>query len=624
MRTSQIAELLVPSRRRRLIRLPGLVRHAFALLWAAAPREFATSAVLQGAAGLGVAVQLLVARRVLDDLFSVDPVLANMLPAVGLLVLTTAAVSFADLGRAERQRLLTELVGRYATDHVLRVAAAAPLIAFERPEFHDRLERARVNAVLRPVSVATGVIGMISAGFAIVGIAIALVVLQPVLVVLVAVAGIPSWLVGAGASRVIHEYAAAQTERDRRRGYLLALLTSKHEAQEVRAFGLGGFLRAQHAQLYDARIAHLRRVVRRRLWLGGLGSVSSSLLVATVLGLLLWFVTSGRMTAAEAGTAAAAVVLLGQRLQTFGRSAAALYEGALFLEDFVSFVDASSAVAPPLDAGRPANATPPADRPFNGLALRDVWFRYPAAKRSSLRGVSIDVRAGDVVALVGLNGSGKTTLAKVLAGLYEPDAGTITWNGVDVSVCGPEQLRDNVAVIFQDFVRYQLTVNDNIAMGRHERYDDRDAAVEAASRAGVHEAIQALADGYDSQLGTHFIGGSDLSLGQWQRVALARAFFRDAPLMILDEPTASLDAEAEAALFADVRLLCRARAVLLISHRMSSVRTADRIYVLDDGVVTEQGTHDELIACDGRYAELFRIQADSYLSKHPSTVGGPR
>ena len=614
MSSFNLTELLQPQRRRRLLRLPGLVRRSVALLWAAAPREFVISGVLQALAGAGLALQLLVGRQVLGIVFGDGASFTDVLPGLAVLGATTALVAFADVGRNEQQRLLTELVGRHATDRVLRAATAAPLIAFEHPSFHDRLERARVNAIVRPVNVATGVIGLLSSVFAIAGIGVALALLQPVLLLLVVVAYVPSWLVGTRTSRATHAFAASQTERDRRRSYLLATLTNKNEAQEIRAFNLGGFLRGQHDALYEARIADLRALVRLRTRWGLAGAVSTSTLTAATLAVLVWFVVTDRITVAAAATAAGGVVLLGQRLHAVARSAASLYEGALFLEDFTTFVDTPTEVADP-----GSRVTAPAR--FSTLSARDLWFTYPASERPSLCGVSIDISDGEVVALVGLNGSGKTTLAKLLAGLHRPDAGSITWDGVDTSAFDPGALRESVAVIFQDFIRYQLTVEDNIAMGRYERRDDSSAIVEAARRAGAHDLVAALPDGYETQLGPHFIGGRDLSLGQWQRLALSRAFFRGAPLVILDEPTASMDAEAEAALFADIRAQSGARSVLLITHRFSSVRTADRIYVLCDGRVVEQGNHDDLLAVGGHYAELFRLQAASYQPASRQPVG---
>jgi ATP-binding cassette, subfamily B, bacterial len=240
-----------------------------------------------------------------------------------------------------------------------------------------------------------------------------------------------------------------------------------------------------------------------------------------------------------------------------------------------------------------------------------------------LREVCLDLRAGEEVALVGENGSGKTTLAKLLAGLYRPDSGTICWDDTDISTVDPDSLRTRIAVIFQDFERFHLTAAENIGLGRVEAIDDPAGIRGAAEQAGADAFIQRLPDGYDTMLGPEFtralVGpkdrGTDLSVGQWQRMALARAFYRRTPMVILDEPTAALDPRAEAELFDRIRSLLTGRSVLFISHRFSSVRSADRIYVLDAGRVVESGSHQELMATEGLYAELFTLQAAAYLEE---------
>ena len=340
-----------------------------------------------------------------------------------------------------------------------------------------------------------------------------------------------------------------------------------------------------------------------------------ALSVGTLL-LVAWLTLSGRVTLSQAGIAVAGVAVVGSRLTQAGYAAGSLSEASLYLDDYLAFMT----LLPQAEQARPAD---PAPRGFGRLEVDQVSFTYPSGEQPALRDVCLHVDAGEVVALVGENGSGKTTLAKLLAGLYLPDQGRVLWDGTDVATVDPDQLRRSVAVIFQDFIRYHLPARDNIGLGRVEAIDDLGAVRAAASQAGAHDFLAALRAGYETMLGPEFIGGTDLSIGQWQRVALARAFFRDAPFIILDEPTAALDPKAEHELFDRIRSLLADRTVLLISHRFSSVRSADRIYVLADGRVAEDGTHEQLMARRGRYAELFTLQADAYLRDGPASRSKP-
>jgi ATP-binding cassette subfamily B protein len=417
-------------------------------------------------------------------------------------------------------------------------------------------------------------------------------------------------------SRLSYRFSVEQTERDRRRQYLAAILSRKEEAAEIRAFGLAGHLRRRHDGLYQERIDDLRVMVRRRLRLGLGGAVVVWLLNAGAVGLLLWFVSSGRLGLAEAGAAASAILLFAQRLGTLATSAGSLFESSLFIEDFTTFVDAMPAITE-----QRGTAVPP--RVFQELTVDDVSFTYPSRQEPALEHVSFRIRRGEVVALVGENGSGKTTLAKMLAGLYQPSSGAVRWDDVDLRTCDPLLVQDAVGVIFQDFVKYHLTARENIAYGRPRWDGDDDPARirTAAEKASADAFLSSLRNGYETQLGAQYWGGSELSIGQWQRVAMARAFYRDAPFLILDEPTAALDAQSEADLFESIRDLYAGRTVLLISHRFSTVRSADRIVVLESGRVIEEGSHASLMALDGTYARLFRLQADAYLDGSDAETG---
>jgi ATP-binding cassette, subfamily B, bacterial len=338
-----------------------------------------------------------------------------------------------------------------------------------------------------------------------------------------------------------------------------------------------------------------------------LANVGVAAVLAVTLLFVGWLTLSGRVPLSAAGIAVAGVAIVGQRLSMAGYSVGALSESALYIDDYVAFVE----LLPRVQQSEPHN---PAANSFAEISIDGVSFAYPTAKESALRDVSLNIHAGEIVALVGENGSGKTTLAKLLAGLYRPTSGTITWDGIDIHGMDATQLRTGIAAIFQDFVRFHLRAQDNVGLGRVDAIDDLEAIREAARQADADAFLSTLPNGYDTVLGPEFEGGSDLSIGQWQRVALARAFFRQAQFVILDEPTAALDPRAEHDLFQRIRALLAGRTVLLISHRFSSVRNADRIYVLDNGRVTESGTHEELMRREGSYAELFQLQAAAYLT----------
>jgi len=387
--------------------------------------------------------------------------------------------------------------------------------------------------------------------------------------------------------------------------YLQGLLTRLDAAKEMRAFGLGPYLLERRQRLFDDEMAELRKLIRERMRREVLATLASSAINAGGILFILWLHFSQRISLAETVAAAGALLLLLPRMNALTSSVGMLHENALFVEDLWSFVAVESGQRTPASCeAMPAT--------LGALRVEDLTFRYRDRAEPALRGVSMEIRLGETVAIVGENGAGKTTLAKLLCRLYDPDSGTISWDGRDLRTCDPDDLRQRIAVIFQDFVRYDLAARENIGFGDVGSMDDAAAIARAADRAGAADFLAALPDRYETRLGRMFAKGHELSVGQWQRVALARAFFRDAPLVIMDEPTASLDARAEHELFNTMRGLFHDRAVLLISHRFSSVRMADRIYVLRDGAVVEVGTHDELIASGRLYAELFGLQAAAY------------
>jgi ABC-type multidrug transport system fused ATPase/permease subunit len=616
-----IDQQLDPAARVKVRRLPRLTAQGIRLLWTASRQDFILSTALQAVGGIAVAAQLLVGQRALRALFAAATEGASI-GAVAPWALAVAILSvilfFASAVQREPQQILGEMVGRHVEGSLLDVATNVELEAFDTPAFHNRLQRVRNNAH-QSLNLVFGVSGLATAGIGVVGVVVALFAIAPMLIPLVAVVFFPAWLVASRRGETFFRFVWRMTPRDRERHYLADVLSQRDAAKEVRAFGLARYLRGRYDQLYEERIAELRQVARRHLTYSFFANVGIGAALAGTLLLVGWITLSGRVTLSQASIAVAGVALVGARLTQGGYAAGSLAEAGLYLDDYNAFLE----LLPRTHAARPTGTAPSS---FRRLEVEGLTFTYPSGDRPALQDVSLNIEAGEVLALVGENGSGKTTLAKLLAGLYRPSSGSIRWDGTDIGTVDPDQLRRSIAVIFQDFIHYHLPARDNVGLGRLDAIEDLEAIRGAAPQAGADEFLAALHGGYETMLGPEFIGGTDLSVGQWQRVALARAFFRDAPFVILDEPTAALDARAEHELLERIRTLLADRTVLLISHRFSSVRSADRIYVLSEGGVVEGGRHEELLERDGLYAELFRLQARAYLhepSRTASEDGGP-
>ncbi|MDQ2961707.1 MAG: ABC transporter ATP-binding protein/permease [Pseudomonadota bacterium] len=519
----------------------------------------------------------------------------------GLAVLSDVlarTVSFFD-------SLLSEQFSNATSLRLMEHAATLDLEDFEDSELQDRLERARRQAAGR-MTLMGQLFAQAQDVVTIVSFAAGLIVYAPWLIVLLAIALVPAFIGEAHFNAQSYSLNYARTAERRQLDYVRQTGASVETAKEVKIFGLNAFLIDRYRALATSFFEANRKLAKKRASVGSVLTAIGTIAYYVAYAYIIWRTLHREFTIGDLAFLAGSFLRLRTLLESLLIGFSQVAGQALYLDDLFSFFEIQPEIVSPPDA-----------RPFpspirEGFVFQDVGFRYPGAERWAVRHLRFTLHAGEVLALVGENGAGKTTLVKLLARLYDPDEGRILLDGHDLREYDLFALRSNIGVIFQDFVRYHLTAAENIAVGRIEARDDRARIVQAAERSLADEVIAKLPNGYDQVIGRRFRTGIDLSGGEWQKVAIARAYMRDAQVLILDEPTAALDARAEFEVFQRFKELSRGKTAVLISHRFSSVRMADRIVVLADGTVEAVGTHEQLLEGGGRYAELFELQAAGY------------
>lgn len=594
---------------RLLRRLPASIRPVAGVIRQAAPRAAVTILVLQLASGVSFAFGLLATTGVLDELFAAGPTaqrVADALPALLVVIAAFSARGLLDTGVALAHARIAPAVRRAAEEQLVHSGLQVELESFDDPEFYDRLHRARDRGVYFLERATDNMVELLGAGFAVLAAAGSLGVLHPVLVPVLALSVLPEGWAVVHAARLGYANMARTVTLNRRTRMLSDLATEREPAAELRACQAESFVRAEYRTVADRLQAQEVAVGIGQARVRAIGRALSGVAIGATIALLAVLLRAGWVPLAVAGTALIAIRSASAALGRLVLAANLVFEQGLYVADYEAFhTDAARRTRPA--TGRTAPTSPTL------IELRDIGFRYQGTDRHALAGINLTIHKGQVVALVGENGSGKTTLAKVITGLYRPSSGQIHWNGDDMALFDPDSVGDRVGMVTQNPVHWPHDARTNIRLGRSDRDDPDDEALRrAAAFAGADEVVAELPNGWHTLLSQYFRGGTELSGGQWQRLAVARGLFRDARLLVLDEPTAALDAKAEWAVYESLRTLAAGRTVVLITHRLGSVRNADHIFLLHKGELTEQGTHDELMACDGRYAELYRLQADMY------------
>jgi ATP-binding cassette subfamily B protein len=587
----------------------GNVPPVLRIVWESGPVVVSLGLVFRLISSLTPLAALWITKLIVDGIVQIVSSHQPAKPMLWWLVAAEFAIAiFASLlGRTidYLDALLADKYTRHVSIRVMKHAAELDLIAYEDPVFYDRLERARVQATDR-LGMIQSIGRLVQQVITAASLSAYILLFSPWLLLLLIVGILPAFLGESHFAFLGYARNFRQTPVRRELDYLRVLGGSREAAKELKLFGLKDFLIARFTRLSDLLYRENVDLARRRLIAGSFLSMIGTAGYYSAYVYVIWRTATGFLTIGKMVFLTGAIIQASGNIQQIFSTLSSIADQALFLTDLLAFFEMQ-----PTICSKPHAL--PAPRPIlQGFEFRNVSFRYPGASRLVLNGLDLHLRVGERVALIGENGEGKTTLVKLLTRLYDPVDGQILLDGVDLREYNLEDLYSEIGVIFQDFMRYEMTARENIAVGRIDELDNLPLLRDAADKSMADEVIERLPRDYEQMLGRRFESGVDLSGGEWQKLALARAYLRDAQVLILDEPTAALDARSEFEVFQRFAELTAGKSALFISHRFSTVRMADRIIVLQNGRVAEDGNHETLLNLGGRYAEMFEMQAANY------------
>jgi ATP-binding cassette subfamily B protein len=588
----------------------GSLGWALRFTWRSSPGLTVANAAIALLQSVVPLLGLYVMKLLIDAVAAVVESSGSVTTTIGYLILSAAGLVFLERALGTLADFVRTVQAHTLTDSFYRILHAksteVDLAYYENAAFQDTLHRAQQEAAYRPARVLNALFRAAQGAGLLIAIGVLLLTFHWSVPIFLAVAAAPALLLRFRFAKSLYAWSREQTPTERRAAYLNAMLTDQMHAKEIRLFGLGDVFSDRFGTLRDRIRGERIDLLKKRSIAELVGQAGAVVPLFALYGFLAYRAVHGLLTLGDLVMFYQAIQRAQNALYQVLQSVAEIYENRLFLTSVREFL----ALEPNIE--NTTAVTPRVTTLHRGIELHDVRFRYPGADRDVLNGVNMTIGCGEHVALVGENGCGKTTLVKLLCRLYDPDGGRIMLDGTDLREMQLADLRRKMGVVFQDFAKYNVSAQDNIWFGSVEDAPDHPRIQAAATTAGIHDKLCSLTRGYETILGKKFEAGAELSGGEWQKVALARAFFRDSEIVILDEPSSALDAKAEYELFEKFHQLFENRTAVLISHRLSTVRMADRIYFLENGTVLEAGSHEELVHRGGKYAHMFERQAQHY------------
>ena len=580
------------------------------MVWGTKPLQVTLLCILTIAQGVLPAINLWIGKLIIDGVVHGVGRGIEAFYEITYLIFILLGIniisSLITYGNSIIQTLLGDLVAHKIKIQVVEKSTSLDLFYFDDSRFYDKLTRAQQEASSRPLMIISTFFKLIKNNITIASMIVVLLKLHWGAVVLLLISGIPFFIMQSKYAEKGYSLLFSQTQDSRKRSYIFHILTSISHFKEIKIFNLGGYLIEQYTKIFDKTFNENKRLVLKKNISAFFVSLLSSVSYLSVYAYAIYIALSGKITLGDLTLYAGAFSSSQGMINSIIANLTSLYENNLFVNNLFTFLNLKPQVI------APATPLPLPEQVQRSIEFKNVGFKYPGSEKWVLKDLNLIINRDENISIVGDNGAGKTTIIKLLSRMYDPQEGEILIDGIDIKEYDPQKYQQMIGIIFQDFSQFYLSAGENVGLGNIDEIDNRSKIETAATKSGAHRVIEKLPHGYDSVLGKYFDEGNELSVGEWQKIAMARAFIRDSNILILDEPTASIDVKTEYDVFQNFKELVRNKISVLISHRFSITKMSDRIYVIQNGTAIESGSHDQLMSLEGKYFRMFTTQAENY------------